>query len=430
MAPIRGQAVYGQVDDTATQVPAEDATGIARITPQRALHANLRNVAGTEVGTVTAPLRTDPSGTTTQPVSAPVGTPVAVRVSDGAAFIDPRDVSDRAARLLGKADVLVAAAAPSATNPLAVRPTDGTTFIDPRDVSDRAGRILGQVTNAGTFVVQDSDKIVDNLAFTDGATKLFVTGYIFDEVAGTALTENDAAAPRIDAKRATVGVIEDATTRGQRAAVTAANALKVDGSAVTQPVSIAATVTTTPATRNTYTALYRLASRPYALSSAFGAAGTRQYATIYHDAASTKTVQLLSVRVAIESASAAAIVTANLIKLSATTAPAAGNPAITPILHQGAGSAAEAVCLALPTTEGSALATRETAEWNLGITGAGATTNPPPPLQWVELLPTPIGSFFAPYEMALGVANGFAVVIDVSAAATVKCLISIVFTEI
>jgi hypothetical protein len=66
---------------------------------------------------------------------------------------------------------------------------------------------------------------------------------IFDEVAGTALTENDVAAARIDAKRATVTTLEDATTRGQRAAVSAAGALKVDNSAVTQPVSGTVSIT-------------------------------------------------------------------------------------------------------------------------------------------------------------------------------------------
>lgn len=75
------------------------------------------------------------------------------------------------------------------------------------------------VTNAGVFAVQDSEKIVDNAGFTDGTSKVMPSGYIFDEVAGTALTENDAAAARIDSKRAQVFVIEDATTRGTRANV-------------------------------------------------------------------------------------------------------------------------------------------------------------------------------------------------------------------
>jgi hypothetical protein len=93
------------------------------------------------------------------------------------------------------------------------------------------------VDNAGTFAVQDSDKVTDNAGFTDGTTKVQPAGYVFDETAGTALTENDAAAARVDSKRAQVLVIEDETTRGRRATVTVSNALKVDGSAVTQPVS-------------------------------------------------------------------------------------------------------------------------------------------------------------------------------------------------
>jgi hypothetical protein len=92
--------------------------------------------------------------------------------------------------------------------------------------------------------------IVDNAGFTDGTSKIFPVGLIFDEVAGTALTENDVAAARIDAKRATVTTLEDATTRGQRAAVSAAGALKVDNSAVTQPVSGTVGITANSAINN------------------------------------------------------------------------------------------------------------------------------------------------------------------------------------
>lgn len=106
---------------------------------------------------------------------------------------------------------------------------------DPLPISDAAGSLT--VDNGGTFAVQDSEKMIDNAAFTDGSTKVQPAGYVLDETAGTALTENDAAAARIDSKRAQVLVLEDESTRGRRATVTAANALKVDGSAVTQPVS-------------------------------------------------------------------------------------------------------------------------------------------------------------------------------------------------
>jgi hypothetical protein len=70
-----------------------------------------------------------------------------------------------------------------------------------------------------TLATDGQGQVVDNAAFTDGTTRVDVAGYIFDETAGTALTENDAAAARIDSKRAQVVVHEDATTRGQRQSV-------------------------------------------------------------------------------------------------------------------------------------------------------------------------------------------------------------------
>lgn len=149
------------------------------------------NALKVDASSVAVPV-TDNSGSLT--VDAPVGTPVFVRLSDGAAAISTLPVS------------------------LASVPSHA-------------------VTNAGTFAVQDSEKITDNGGFTDGTSKVMMSGYIFDDVAGTALTENDAAAARIDSKRSQVHVIEDGSTRGRYVTVTASNALKVDGSAVTQPVS-------------------------------------------------------------------------------------------------------------------------------------------------------------------------------------------------
>lgn len=62
------------VDDVATNTVAENSAGAPRMSTQRGLHVNLRNVAGTEVGTAAAPLRVDPTGTTPQPVSGTVTT--------------------------------------------------------------------------------------------------------------------------------------------------------------------------------------------------------------------------------------------------------------------------------------------------------------------------------------------------------------------
>jgi hypothetical protein len=90
----------GVLNDTIVSDPTEDQAAAARITAKRGLHTNLRNVGGTEVGVLAAPLRVDPTGTTAQPVTdnagsltvdAPIGTPVNVQVGDGTRTATVRD---------------------------------------------------------------------------------------------------------------------------------------------------------------------------------------------------------------------------------------------------------------------------------------------------------------------------------------------------
>lgn len=52
--------------------PSEDTAVAIRSTVKRALHTNLRNASGTEIATSSNPVRTDPTGTTTQPISGTV----------------------------------------------------------------------------------------------------------------------------------------------------------------------------------------------------------------------------------------------------------------------------------------------------------------------------------------------------------------------
>lgn len=73
-----------------------------------------------------------------------------------------------------------------------------------------------------------SGEIVDNAAFTDGTTRVLPAGFIFDEVAGTALTENDTAAARVNANRAQVLAIEDGSTRARYASVSTSGGLAVE----------------------------------------------------------------------------------------------------------------------------------------------------------------------------------------------------------
>jgi len=65
----KAAAVGGQLDDVAPVVATEGNVAPTRITAQRAFHVNLRDVAGAELGIAAAPLRTDPTGTTTQPIN-------------------------------------------------------------------------------------------------------------------------------------------------------------------------------------------------------------------------------------------------------------------------------------------------------------------------------------------------------------------------
>lgn len=183
----------------------------------------------------------------------------------------------------------------------------------------------------------------------------------------------------------------------------------------------------TPGSARTFDAVFRLAARPYALSRASAGAERIQFATLYHLAAAVKHVRIAAVQVAVESASAAAIVAADLVKLTSTTTPATGNPAITPTPRDPGDPAAEVTCLALPTTAGTEGALVASTEWNLGITGAASTTNPPPATAWVDLYRE--SPRLKPVVIRAGKAEGLAVVLDVNAALTYKAFVAVTFTE-
>jgi hypothetical protein len=202
-----------------------------------------------------------------------------------------------------------------------------------------------------------------------------------------------------------------------------ANGLDVD---VTR---VQGNVTTVPLQRATYRAMYRLAARPYAISKAFTAGSRFQFATLHHAATSTKKVRVRRVTVAVESSTVAGLVVCDLMKI--TSAPATGNPAITPAVLDGGDAAAEATALALPTTAGTeSAAVIASKEWNLGATATGSVINPPPPLQYIDLFSE---ADLDPEEKAItlraGVLEGIAVTFDCSAATTLKAFVIIRFTE-
>jgi len=319
-----------------------------------------------------------------------------------------------------------------------------------------------------SLAVANIETLVDNAGFTDGASKVFPQGYIFDETAGTGLTENDVAAARIDSKRAIVNVIEDATTRGRRAIVTAESALLNAGDTAHDAVdagnpvktgakaswpAIPTLVASADRTNNwsdlggaqvvrkrpvaMYSAHYRLANATAGnrvlLTAALTANTNKQIATIYHAGSATKRVQIKYVEVNYISNSVAGVIELELTPLSATTAPATGNPAITPGKHDPGDAAAEATCLAIPTTQGSVVNADQTVgiPWaeNLGITGAVSTLSPPPQACKVVLWDSRADGDGKDLIIRAGSAEGYAINVRASATPVVALTAAMIFTE-
>ena len=86
-----------------------------------------------------------------------------------------------------------------------------------------AATSANQTTQITALQILDDAVLTDNTAFVDGTTKVSMAGFVFDDTAGTALTENDAAAARINVNRALVNTIEDGATRGRYITVKAAS---------------------------------------------------------------------------------------------------------------------------------------------------------------------------------------------------------------
>ncbi len=207
-------------DGSRTLIPADATYGLA---------VDVKRVSGNVP--VIGPTAHDAAASTAPVVTAGVAS--AAAPSDVSA--DGDVVQDWNLRNGAKAVAVTAAGAlipGDATNGLDVDvtrvPTDP--FGANADAASASGSISAKLRQIATngIPVTDSEKLADNAGFTDGTTKLMPVGFILDEVAGTSLTENDIAAPRIDAKRAQVMVFEDKTTRGQRATVTSNSSLQVD----------------------------------------------------------------------------------------------------------------------------------------------------------------------------------------------------------
>lgn len=131
------------------------------------------------------------------------------------------------------------AAVTATQGPAADGGTAWSTLSQVWDGTDKAGVSAGgslQVTcdNCGGSTFEDND------AFTPGTSTVSNAGLEVDDTATTAVTENSAGAQRMTTFRAAHTVLRDSAGNERGANVTAGNALVVDGSASTQPISAAA----------------------------------------------------------------------------------------------------------------------------------------------------------------------------------------------
>ncbi len=189
-------------------------------------------------------------------------------------------------------------------------------------------------------------------------------------------------------------------------------------------------VATRPRKVATYRAAYRSATvGAPALGVVFAGSTRKQVATIHHAVSATKTVRIRSALINVQKSTAAVNFWVSLARI--TSAPATGNPAITPAVADSADAAAEATCLAMPTTGGTegAIYGGEIF-YPMGVTGAVPTTNPPPASVQYDLL----ASIAADDERKLptiraGVLEGWAVVGVADGASTINMQVSIEFTE-
>lgn len=246
--------------------------------------------------TVAGALRTDSSGTT-QPVSgtitANIGTSGSLALDATLAKLTISQSTALGSNTLAMVGGSVTTAAPTYTtgniNPLSLM-TTGALRIDNSSWLGSTAPTVGSKTSAnslpvviasdqGSLTVNSSatDGLVDNAGFTDGTSRVQPVGYIFDEVAGTALTENDIAAARLDSKRSQIFVIEDGTTRGTRTTVKGASTSAVAGDTAlvvaispNNTVAISGTVTANIGTSGSLALDATLAKLTVAQSTALG----------------------------------------------------------------------------------------------------------------------------------------------------------------
>jgi hypothetical protein len=220
-------------DDAATTAITENQAGYLRMSSRRALlvegvaSGTALNVLDTNSASALTSLQlmddvifTDDTSTHATGTTKGTGMMAVANPTDSA--VDANDIGMLAmtlARALKNDITTIAGTAPTTAGFIDIKGADGNVFVRQTTASNLNMTEASAASILTSVQLIDDMIFTDNGAYTDNSSKLAVVGYYFDETAGTALTENDVAAARIDSKRAQVLVIEDGTTRGLRAGV-------------------------------------------------------------------------------------------------------------------------------------------------------------------------------------------------------------------
>lgn len=121
----------------------------------------------------------------------------------------------------------------SDTNPLPIDDAGGSITVD----SGAAFTVQEDGDALTALQLLDDSIVADDAAFTPGTTKVNMVGFEYDDTTPDSVDEGDAGAARMSANRSVYTQLRDAAGNERGVNVTAGNALTVDGSAVTQPIS-------------------------------------------------------------------------------------------------------------------------------------------------------------------------------------------------
>lgn len=187
------------------------------------------------IGVTANPLRVDPTGTTTQPVSA-----ASLPLPSGAATSAAQTTGNTSLSSIdGKLPALVSNRVPVDGSGV-TQPVSGTFWQATQPVSAASLPLpSGAATSANQSTEITALQLIDDVVHVNDAAidKVAAIGAQFDDTVPGTTTENSVRALRMSTRRELYGQIRDAAGNERGANVTVSNALVVDGSGVTQPVS-------------------------------------------------------------------------------------------------------------------------------------------------------------------------------------------------